>query len=226
MSRTGASIEIGDINYCLNQNVIGTSNVLQACVNNKINKIIYASSSSYYGNLPIPHKIINKSDFLNSYSLSKHLGEMLIEYFSKIYGINYFSLRLFNVYGPRQPMVGNYALVIGIFLNALKLNKPLMVHGRGKQKRDFIHVNDVVSCFIQAINSKLKNKKYNVGSGKNISIINIAKKISKKIKYIERRIGDSENTLADIKSTMKDLNWEPKVSFNEGLEDLKMEILK
>src|SRR5262249_17513457 len=129
-------------------------------------------------------------------------------------------LRYFNVYGPRQPEEGAYALVLGIFLRRWLRGKPLEIHGDGSQRRDFVHVSDVVRANIAAYETPCGPGPYNVGSGTNISVQELADLISKDQFHTERRKGDAEVTLADISRIRSEIGWSPAVSFEDGLNDL------
>ena len=152
-------------------NVTGTLNVIEACKKYKVKKIIYSASSSCYG-IPkkYPTKETEKIDPKFPYAVTKYLGEQLIVYWSKIYKINFISLRLFNVYGPRSRTSGTYGAMFGTFLAQKLNNKPYTMVGNGKQSRDFTYVSDVVSAIYTAAKSPIKNKIFNVGSGKSIQV--------------------------------------------------------
>jgi len=216
MSRSGPSDK--EIDFCLKQNTEGTKNVLEACRINKIKKLIYAGSATYYGDQKGSLKENNKGDFSNPYALSKYLGEEICKFYNKKKYVNCTIMRYFNVYGNGQPTKGIYALVIGIFLNRKKTNKPLMIYGDGKQKRDFIHVGDVVRATYKALLSKSNGEVFNVGSGKNFSINYLAKLISTNIKYTKKREGEARESLANISKIKKYLNWKPKIDLIEGLK--------
>ena len=218
MSRVGPSID--KFEYCTEQNIIGTQNVLIAARDNNVKKVLYAASSSYYGFRSHPNTLDSLPGCLNPYALSKYVGEQFCEMFDRIYNVDTLSLRLFNVYGPRQPRVGAYALVIGLFLDALKNKQTLKIHGEGKQRRDFIHVKDVARAFYKGMISPTRGKVLNIGSGENISIKELANIISSNQEHIERRAGDAEITLAEITDTINDIDWKPSVSLEEGLNEL------
>lgn len=126
-------------------------------------------------------------------------------------------VRYFNVYGKGQPSKGIYALVIGIFLNRKKKNKPLIIFGDGEQRRDFVHVNDVVVANYKIISSRIRGEIFNIGFGKNYSINYIAKLISSKIKYAKERKGEARQTLANIDKIKRLLNWKPKINIEKGI---------
>ena len=143
MSRAGPSLN--HIDLCTRTNIIGTQNILIAGREAKVKKIIYSGSSTYYGNQSPPHREYETpSEFLNFYSLSKYVGEQYCLMFDEKFNLPCVILRYFNVYGPRQPKTGAYALVLGIFLDRFAQRKSLEIHGDGLQRRDFIHVKDIV----------------------------------------------------------------------------------
>ena len=172
-------------------NVTGTLNLLNACVKNKIKKVVYAASASSYG---IPKKFPtsenSKISLMYPYALTKKLGEDLVLHWAEVYKLNVTSLRLFNVYGTRSRTSGAYGAVFGVFL-AQKINdKPLTIVGVGKQTRDFVYVKDVAKAFIKASNLKKNKKIINIGSGKETSVNYIADLISKKRTFIPKRPGE------------------------------------
>lgn len=198
-------------------NVLGTTNVLQCSRENKVKKVIYSSTSSAYGNNLIPNEESQNPDCLNPYAFSKVAGEEMCKMYQKVFGLKTLILRYFNVYGPRSPIEGQYAPVIGIFLRQKKENKPLTVVGDGSQRRDFVHVNDVVKANILASEVDLPDSFqsiFNIGSGKNYSVLEIAKMISKNIEHVPVRSGEMKETLANINKAISVLGWNP----NEKLE--------
>ncbi len=217
-SRSGPSFDKGFETF--NSNVSGLINILDGCLKFKIPKVIFAGSATFYGNNCGINRISDLPDFLNMYALSKGVGELLMKQYFRNYGLRYNILRYFNVYGPNQPSLGEYALVIGIFIENKKLGKSLEIHGSGNQKRDFIHVNDVVEATVRAMNSEVHSNTFNVGSGLSYSILDIAKMISQDIVFSERRKGDADSILADISDTKNILGWEPKISITNGISEL------
>tara|TARA_X000000950_G_C13919130_1_gene662450 strand:+ start:4670 stop:5671 length:1002 start_codon:yes stop_codon:yes gene_type:complete len=208
-------------------NVSGTLNVLKACSKHKVSKIIYSASSSCYGlTKKYPTNENVSIDPQYPYAFTKYQGEQLIIHWSKVYKLDFISLRLFNVYGTRSRTSGAYGAVFGVFL-AQKLNKyPFTIVGDGKQKRDFTYVTDVVEAFIKAAMSNKINKIYNVGTGKPTSINKISRLIDKRNKliYLPKRPGEPDKTHANIKLINKDLNWKPKISIEEGVKKILLEI--
>lgn len=204
-----------------NSNVTGTLNVLEACKRHKITKLIYAASSSCYG-IPknYPTKENEKIDPKFPYAVTKYLGEQLIFYWSKVYKINYISLRLFNVYGPKSRTSGTYGAMFGVFL-AQKLAKvPFTMVGDGSQSRDFTYVDDVVRAFEIAAKSSLKNKVYNVGSDKTVKVKTIIKYLGGEYIKIPKRPGEPDITFANISKIKSELNWKPNIDIKKGIRML------
>ena len=222
MSRSGPSLDAFDI--CLKSNVLGTHSILEASKQNSVQKFIYSASSTCYGNIQGTQKTDTKIDLLNPYGWSKFAGESLAFMYSNLYKLPVISLRYFNVYGKYQPSEGAYALVLGIFLDKYSKGEPLEIHGGGNQRRDFVHVEDVALCNLLAANSSINTGVFNVGSGTNISIRELANLISSNQIDTPRRIGDAMETLADISETVNHLGWKPKISIQEGLANMMAQI--
>jgi nucleoside-diphosphate-sugar epimerase len=218
MSRSAASID--NIEVCTSINILGTQNILIAAREAGVKKVIYSGSSTYYGNRPAPHREDLPGDFLNFYGLSKYTGEEYCLMFDRLYGLPCVVLRYFNVYGPRQPEEGVYALVLGIFLRRAAEGKPLVIHGTGEQSRDFIHVRDVAQANIAAYQSGARGVRLNIGSGTSVSVKQLADWISHHQEFGPRRIADAEITLADISRAKELLNWTPTIPLSDGLEEL------
>jgi len=208
-----------------NANVIGTLNLIQACVGQNISKFIYAASSSCYGipdTLPTPETACIRTEY--PYALTKRLGEELVLHWSKVYKVPSISLRFFNVYGPRSRTSGTYGAVFGVFLAQKLAQKPFTIVGDGTQSRDFTFVSDVVEAMIVAARSKIENEIFNVGSGKTISINHIVDLLEGDRVFIPERPGEPKVTFADIKKIEEQLNWSPKISIEEGISTLLNEI--
>ena len=219
MSRSAASLD--NIEICTTNNIVGTQNVLSAAREAGVGKVVYSGSSTYYGSQDVPHVEGMPPDFLNFYGLTKYAGEEYCLMFDKLYGVPSVVLRYFNVYGPRQPEVGVYALVLGIFLRRQAEGKPLEIHGSGLQRRDFIHVRDVAAANLAAFESDVRGEVFNIGSGTNISVKELADMISPLHQSQgPQRKGDAKETLADISKARRMLGWNPQVGFAEGLREL------
>jgi UDP-glucose 4-epimerase len=218
MSRSGPSQEAIDI--CTGSNIVGTQNMLLAARDAGVKRFVYSGSSTYYGNRTPPHREGDPPDLLNIYGLTKRVGEQYTLMFDEGFDLPSVVLRYFNVYGPRQPETGAYALVLGIFLERKAQGRPLEIHGDGQQRRDFIHVRDVVAANIAALESGVRGEVFNVGSGTSLSVKELADMISSEQIHTEARKNDSEATLADISKIQAALGWSPKISFAEGLKEL------
>lgn len=205
-------------------NILGTVNVFKAGLDNKVKRIIFASSSSVYGDqekLPLEENMIPNP--LNPYALQKLAGEQFAKLFLKLYNFPITCLRYFNVYGTRIDFNSDYSLVFGNFLKLKAQGKPLTIYGDGEQTRDFCYIDDVVIANIKAMeNEKITGGEViNIGSGQFYSINYLGKLISNEIEYLPVRAGDVRHTRADISLAKNLLNWEPKVSFEEGIEKTK-----
>ena len=202
-------------------NTLGTLNVLEAAKKVKIKKFIYAASSSCYGSpKKIPTKENDKIDVKHPYAFTKLLGEETVIKYANFFGMPNISCRFFNVYGPRLNTKGQYGAVFGNFLTQKRNNKPLTIVGNGNQTRDFIHVEDLIDAFIKLIRSDLRNKIYNLGSGKETSINQIARIIGGEKIFIPKRPNEPTRSCANISKIKKDISWKPKISINEGVKKL------
>jgi UDP-glucose 4-epimerase len=207
------------------KNSVGTCTVLQCSREAGVKKVIYSSTSSAYGLNKFPNFETDPNDCLNPYSVSKVSGEELCKLYTKLYGLKTVIFRYFNVYGDRSPTTGQYAPVIGIFKKQKENNQDLTIVGDGLQKRDFINVKDVVNANVMAALSNLTEDKYgeiyNVGSGENISILEIAQMISDHYIHISSREGEARTTLANIDKIEKTFGWEPKIKIRQWIKENK-----
>ena len=208
-------------NITFKVNCEGTLNVLNAAKENNISKIIYSSTSSYYGlKNASPSKENMSRDCLNPYSYTKAFGEDLCKMYYQLYDMDIFVLRYFNVYGERQPTKGQYAPVIGIFHKQYKNNQKMTIVGDGMQRRDYTHVQDIVSANIKIINSNLNRfETFNVGTGINYSVLEIAEMFGGPYKFIPERDGEARETLADISYIKKKLSWVPSIMIKDWIKD-------
>ena len=204
-----------------NVNVLGTLKVLEAAKKARVKKLIYAASSSCYGSpKKFPTSEKEKIDIKHPYGLTKFLGEQLVIKYATNFKMPNISFRFFNVYGPRLNMSGQYSAVFGNFLKQKRSNKPLTIVGNGKQTRDFIHVEDLIDAFVKVMKSRLVNKVYNLGSGKEVSINKIAGLFGGKKTFVRKRPREPKRSLANISKIKKDINWKPKISIQEGIKRL------
>lgn len=206
-------------------NSLGTAIVLQCAKEAGVKRFIYSSTSSAYGMNLVPNIETQTDDCLNPYSISKVYGEKLCSMYTKLFGLNTIILRYFNVYGERQPTKGQYATVIGIFYRQKEAGTPLTIVGSGNQKRDFTNVKDVVTANIMAcikeIDKEYFGTIFNIGSGINYSINEIANMISNNKINISDRPGEAKETLADISKSKSILGWEPTIFIKDWLAQNK-----
>jgi UDP-glucose 4-epimerase len=198
-------------------NVSGTQKVLYNSYLQNVKKVIYSSSSSCYGfkNSP-PFKEDMDTDCKTPYSLSKKQGEDICNLYSNLYGMSTIILRYFNVYGQNEPTKGIYAPVIGLFKKQMEENNgKVTIVGDGEQRRDFTHINDVVTANVLAANSKIFNDTFNIGTGRNYSINDIAAMLDAARMFIPPRAGEARATLADISKASQILGWNPTVSLDD-----------
>ena len=172
-------------------------------------KVVYAGSSSFYA-----------GPYLNPYSFTKWQSEEVCKMYSKVYDLPTVIARFFNVYGNRQTCDGAYATVVGIFERQYKSNEPLTITDDGEQRRDFTHVDDIVSGLIQMSKSDdWRGEIFNLGTGKNHSINELAGMYNHKTTYIPKRPGEARTTLADLSYSKDKLGYKPTKSLNEYVQE-------
>jgi len=200
-------------------NVLGTATVLQCARESGVKKVMYSSTSSGYGlvNTP-PLQEDMPDDCLNPYSVAKVSGEKLCKMYTDLFELPTVVFRYFNVYGPREPSKGPYAPVVRLFLRQYRNNEALTIVGDGEQRRDFTHVSDIVDANILAMQS-YKTGKFNLGTGKNHSVLELAKMISDNITFIPPRPGEARVTLANNTKARTELNWDPKVILEDYIKE-------
>jgi len=206
-------------------NVNGTLNVLVAARDNNVKKLVYASSSSAYGDTPVlPKSEDMKPCPLSPYAISKLTAEYYCQVFSDVYNLATASLRYFNVFGPRQDPSSEYAAVIPKFIGSVLNDKSPIVYGDGEQTRDFTFVDDVVNANILAAESMSKGV-FNIAGGKRISINDLAGLIMElldkdlDITHIEPQPGDIKHSLADISKAREQIKYIPKFNVKDGLKE-------
>jgi UDP-glucose 4-epimerase len=206
-------------------NVNGTFNILQACVAAGIKRFVYSASSSCYG-IPDEYPTRESADIRTQYpyALTKRLGEELVMHWAQVYKLPALSLRFFNVYGTRSRTSGTYGAVFGVFLAQKLGGQPYTVVGDGSQTRDFTYVTDVVAAVIAAAKSNRTADIYNVGSGKTISVNRLVELLGGSKINIPKRPGEPDCTFADIERITLDLGWSPKISIEEGVKKVLLDI--
>ena len=206
-------------------NSVGTCTVLQCSREAGVKRVVYSSTSSGYGMNQSPNIETQPDDCLNPYSVSKVSGEKLCKMYTNLYGLPTILFRYFNVYGERQPLKGQYAPVVGIFLRQRAVGESLTIVGDGNQRRDFTHVRDVVQANILAatkeVDSDAFGQLYNVGTGNNYSINQIARMISDNTINIAPRPGESRVTLANNQKLRRTFGWEPTVKLEDWINGQK-----
>ena len=199
-------------------NVIGTKNLIECCIKNKVKKIIYSASSSCYG---IPKKYpTSENEIIDPkipYALTKRIAEEILLHYGNVYKIKVVSLRLFNVYGTKSRTSGTYGAMFGVFLKQKLSNSPLTVVGSGRQTRDFTYVTDVVNAFIKCIKYNGNKMIFNIGTGKPVSVNKIVKILKCKKVNIPKRPGEPSITHANPKLALRELNWKYTINIKEGI---------
>ncbi|MCB9812552.1 NAD-dependent epimerase/dehydratase family protein [Candidatus Nomurabacteria bacterium] len=206
-------------------NINGTLSVLEAARHAGVPRIVYAASSSAYGDQEtLPLSLDLPPQPKSPYALQKFVGEEMMRTWSVVYGLKTVSLRFFNVYGPHMDPDGAYALVIGRFLKLVKAGQPLTITGDGQQTRDFTHVKDVIKAIVNAgtLETVGQGEVFNVGAGVQTSINEIAKLVGGEVEYVPARL-EPKHTMADITQTKARLQWEPSITVAEGVAELKQE---
>jgi UDP-glucose 4-epimerase len=206
-------------------NVTATVNLLEACRKTGVHRVIYAASSSAYGDTEVLPKIEEMSPNPRSpYALQKLVGERYCELYYALYGLETVSLRYFNVFGPDQDPHSEYSAVIPKFITRLLAKEPIVVYGDGEQSRDFTYVDNVVEANLLAVQAtQASGKVLNVGCGERISLntlINLLEEIvgvKAEVTYTAPKPGDVRHSLADISLARRLLEYEPKIMVKEGL---------
>lgn len=194
-------------------NDLGTATALQCARENKVKKFMFSSTSAVYGKNDCPNVETQVPDPLNPYSVTKLNGENLCKMYTELFDLPTVIFRYFNVYGPRQPIRGQYAPVLGIFKRQRDDGEPLTIVGDGNQKRDFIHVEDVARANVIAALSDpiddVHGKVYNIGTGKNYSVNEIADMFNHEKTYIAPRSGETRISLANNQRMRTTFGWSP-----------------
>ena len=209
----------------LETNIIGTQNVLLAARDAGVRRVVYASSSSVYGDTPVlPKHEEMPTAPMSPYAVQKLTGELLCGVYTRIYGLETVALRYFNVFGPRQDPTSEYAAVIPRFLTALLEKRRPIVFGDGEQTRDFTYIENVVQAnLLAATSSAAVGAAMNIGCGERISLNAVLQTAGELLgihvhaEYRDPRPGDVRDSLADISRARRLLDYRPKVTFREGL---------
>lgn len=208
-----------------NANIVATLNLLVAARDAQIKRLVYAASSSAYGNTPeLPKVETMPSNPLSPYAIMKATGEQFCKVFYKLHGLETVCLRYFNVFGPRQDPKSQYAAVVPKFISALLNGEEITVHGDGEQSRDFTFVANVVQANLKALTAaNAPGEVINVACGRRytlnylVDLLATITETTPKVTYFEDRIGDVKHSLADISKAERILGYKPEVLFDEGV---------
>jgi UDP-N-acetylglucosamine 4-epimerase len=209
-------------------NITGTLNIFTAAKEKNVRRVVYAASSSTYGDQPDLPKVEDKiGKPLSPYAVTKYVNELYAEVFAALYGMEFIGLRYFNVFGKKQNPKGPYAAVIPLFIEAMLNDQSPTINGNGKHSRDFTHVTNAVEANILSLftkNKKALNQVYNIAYGQQTSLLQLfdyLKKISMsnvEPLYAVERVGDVKHSLADISKAKNLLGYDPKISVEQGLK--------
>ncbi|KAJ3349941.1 hypothetical protein GGF32_005179 [Allomyces javanicus] len=206
--------------FCLDTNVGGTVNVLNASRIAGVKKVVYAASSTYYGNGKVPMNEVDPPNLLTPYSATKYEGEIQMDLYDRIFNLPTIAVRFFMVYGPRQPTTGAYAIVTGVFLKKWMDHQPLPIEGDGSHYRDFIHARDITKALILAQQSPHRAMVVNAGTGVGHSVHEVADLVSPDHKHVAERRNDLVGTLADTCKAKKVLGFEADYEFTHEMAGL------
>jgi UDP-N-acetylglucosamine 4-epimerase len=210
-------------------NLVGTLNLLKACLDSNVKRFIFASSAAAYGDSKPAKKSENTlCKPISPYAVSKLAAENYVKVFNELYGLETVSLRYFNMYGPRQVSGSSCSGVITVFVNRLLSGQPPIIYGDGTQTRDFVHVDDVVSANMLALKNKnAVGEVLIIATGIATSVCELAERLqevtnTKRLKpiFAEPRAGDIEHCSADISKAEKLLGFHPKIRLVDGLSSL------
>lgn len=205
---------------CFSVNVLGTQRVLDCSRLSGVKRVVYSASSSYYGHASKPPFIESApKGCATPYSLSKWQGEEVCELYTKLYGLSTITLRYFNVYGPREPLKGEYAPVMGLFKRQKAAGHPMTIVGNGNQRRDFTHISDAVEANLLAAEKLNVTGPVNIGTGCNYSINDLADMIGGERVYVPERTGETRETLANNMRAREELHWKPRISLCDYLNE-------
>jgi UDP-glucose 4-epimerase len=201
----------------MSANVQGTVSVLEAARHAKVDKLVYAASSSCYGLADTPTREDHPIRPQYPYALSKYQGEQAVFHWGQVYKLPVNSVRIFNAYGTRSRTSGAYGAVFGVFLRQKLAGQPLTVVGDGTQRRDFLYVTDVAEAFLAAGLTDKVNDTWNLGAGNPQSVNRLVELLGGERQTIPKRPGEPDVTFADVGKITRELGWKPKVRFEEGV---------
>jgi UDP-glucose 4-epimerase len=201
----------------MSTNVQGTVHMLECARHARVEKFVYAASSSCYGLAKVPTREDHPIDPRYPYALSKYQGEQAVLHWHLVYRLPVNSIRIFNAYGTRSRTSGAYGAVFGVFLRQKLAGKPFTVVGDGTQTRDFLYVTDVAAAFFAAAQTAHAGHVYNLGAGKPQSVNRLVDLLGGQKIPIPKRPGEPDCTWADVARITSELEWRPRVGFEEGV---------
>lgn len=211
-----------------NVNITGTLNIFTAAKEKGVKRIVYAASSSTYGDHPGLPKLEDKiGNPLSPYAVTKYVNELYAKVYADLYGMELIGLRYFNIFGPRQNPKGPYAAVIPLFIKAIMNNQSPLINGDGEHSRDFTYVSNAVQANISAMfttNKEAINQVYNIACGEQTSLNQLFNQLKQiagsdlEAKHGPDRKGDVKHSLADISKAKRLLGYNPEISVAEGLQ--------
>ncbi len=208
----------------MDTNVQGTVHVLECARHAKVAKFVYAASSSCYGVAATPTREDHPISPQYPYALSKYQGEQAAFHWGRVYRLPVNAIRIFNAYGTRVRTTGAYGAVFGVFFKQKLAGKPYTVVGDGTQKRDFIYASDVAAAFLKAAETDKTGEIWNLGAGNPQSVNRLVELIGGSVVYIPKRPGEPDVTWADITKITRDLDWKPRIPFEQGVAWMMAEI--
>jgi UDP-glucose 4-epimerase len=208
----------------MDTNVQGTVRVLECARHAGVRKFVYAASSSCYGLAATPTREDHPISPQYPYALSKYQGEQAAFHWHRVYRQPVNSIRIFNAYGTRVRTTGAYGAVFGVFFKQKLAGKPFTVVGDGTQKRDFLYASDVAAAFLLAAESDKSGEIWNSGAGNPQPVNRLVELIGGPVVYIPKRPGEPDVTWADISKISRDLSWQPRISFEQGVAWMMAEI--
>jgi UDP-glucose 4-epimerase len=208
----------------MSANVQGTAHMLECARAAKVEKFVYAASSSCYGLADVPTREDHRIAPQYPYALSKYQGEQAAFHWHQVYGLPVNSVRIFNAYGTRSRTSGAYGAVFGVFLRQKLAGKPFTVVGDGTQRRDFLYVTDVATAFLAAAETRHVGRFWNLGAGNPQSVNRLIELLGGETVRIPIRPGEPDCTWADITKITAELSWKPEVSFEAGVAKIVAEI--
>jgi UDP-glucose 4-epimerase len=204
----------------MSTNVQGTVHMLECARHAGVAKFVYAASSSCYGLAHVPTREDHPINTGYPYALSKYHGEQAAFHWHQVYKLPVNSIRIFNAYGTRSRTSGAYGAVFGVFLRQKLAGKPYTVVGDGTQSRDFLYVTDVALAFLAAAQTPHICRIYNLGAGNPQSVNRLVELLGGEVDYIPKRPGEPDSTWADISRITQELDWQPRVSFEQGVGNI------